>query len=134
MFLLKGQLRVWGAGHHSPCLDYSRFGGVQWPTVPSAWSPTAGNRDPIWSFYVSWIPSYPLNSRGPPCPSGGEVLGGGGIYTIARGLLKSDSRGDVVSSHGPLTRVCFFQQKGNEAEVSSPLFGEPVSLSSDQFG
>lgn len=36
----------------------------------------------------------------------------------------------MVSSHCCLTCVHFLQQKGDEAELSSPHLGEPVSVSS----
>lgn len=38
----------------------------------------------------------------------------------------------MISSHRYLTCVYFLQQKGDEAEVSSPHLGEPVSVNSAQ--
>lgn len=66
VFLQKRQLREWVLDITHQCMDHSRFGCMQWPTVPSTWSTTTGNRDLICDFYDNWSLLLPLNPRGPP--------------------------------------------------------------------
>lgn len=84
------------------CLDHSRFGCMQWPTAPSAWSTSTGNKGPIEFSMPTCLSSYSLTLRGPSQPTEVRVLGGGGTYTTARNTPRW---GYSKRRYGPFTSL-----------------------------